>query len=67
MVDSNVQEKHKGKKCPRCGRSFVCKSNRIEHCECVTVPLTPDTVQYIQEHYDDCLCVTCLWELHYGT
>ncbi|MFB1488372.1 MULTISPECIES: cysteine-rich CWC family protein [unclassified Thiocapsa] len=52
--------KHESKTCPRCGASFECKANRVERCCCIGVALTPETLDYLGEHYRDCLCVACL-------
>jgi hypothetical protein len=56
MIDS----KHETKICPRCGREFVCKVNRIYLCDCMGVRLSPETVEHIRQLYDSCLCVVCL-------
>ena len=63
MADTLDPGKHEIKSCPRCGRSFVCKANRIVHCDCMTVPLAQETLEIIAEQYNECLCVTCLWHL----
>jgi hypothetical protein len=64
MQQGPDREKHEIKRCPRCGRSFRCKVNRIVHCECMTVPLAPETLEIISERYNDCLCLACLWHFH---
>jgi len=61
---SDHGEKHEVKRCPRCGRDFVCKVSRFVHCDCTTVPLPPATLDLIRGRYDDCLCVACLWHFH---
>lgn len=66
MVDTLDPGKHEIKSCPRCGRSFVCKISRVVHCDCMSVPLTAETLALIRERYDECLCVACLWDLHRG-
>jgi hypothetical protein len=55
-----IDHKHEAKICPRCAREFVCKANRIHRCDCMGVRLSPETVEYIRQSYDDCLCVACL-------
>jgi len=55
-----IDHKHEPKICPRCVREFVCKANRIQQCDCMGVRLSPETLEYIREAYDDCLCVACL-------
>jgi hypothetical protein len=66
MESKPNDEKHERKICPRCGGSFVCKANRIHHCDCMGVLLSDETVEYIRQHYDDCLCVACLQALQQG-
>jgi hypothetical protein len=52
--------KHEIKTCPRCGGSFECKANRVERCDCLDVVLSTPALEYLSEHYQDCLCVACL-------
>ncbi|MGR8930639.1 MAG: cysteine-rich CWC family protein [Gammaproteobacteria bacterium] len=55
--------KHEAKHCPRCRRQFVCKVNRIHRCDCSNVCLSLETIEYIRQVYDECLCSVCLKEL----
>ncbi len=48
------------KKCPMCGKSFVCNSDDIKNCQCSKVELPKDLYQYIAYKYSDCLCLKCL-------
>ena len=64
MKQGPERGKHETKRCPRCGRYFLCKVNRIVHCECMTVPLAPETLEIISEQYNECLCVACLWHFY---
>jgi hypothetical protein len=52
--------KHETKLCPRCNASFVCKSGSILLCQCQTVVLSAEQLEYINFQYDDCLCAKCL-------
>lgn len=52
--------KHEHKTCPRCQSEFECKTGTIEQCQCQTVELTEEHLDYIQARYDDCLCAACL-------
>lgn len=54
--------RHEEKLCPRCQRMFECKSGSILLCQCQTVLLTPEQLEYIASKYDDCLCGKCLLE-----
>jgi hypothetical protein len=54
---------HEEKQCPRCRRLFECKSGSILLCQCQTVVLSPEQLEYITFHYEDCLCSRCLREV----
>jgi hypothetical protein len=54
---------HEKKRCPRCQQSFECKSGSILLCQCQTVLLTPEQLEYIASQYEDCLCSKCLLEI----
>ena len=56
-------QKHEQKQCPRCKENFECKTGSIELCQCQSVKLTEQHLEYIQSRYDDCLCASCLIEL----
>lgn len=53
-------KKHETKHCPRCSIEFECKSGSILLCQCQTIYLTSEQVEYVSAQYDDCLCVSCL-------
>ena len=55
--------KHETKDCPRCNKEFECKSGSILLCQCQTVVLSPEQLEYIANQYDDCLCAKCLVEV----
>lgn len=48
------------KLCPCCGATFECYHDDIVHCQCATVHLTTEQLNYIRTHYDSCLCINCL-------
>jgi hypothetical protein len=52
--------------CPRCGAVFNCNHERLEECHCITVPLDARQIEYIGQHYDSCLCHTCLTDIADG-
>lgn len=52
------------KSCPRCFRSFECRSDDIFKCECIGVPLSKKDLNWISANYEDCLCVDCLKEVN---
>jgi len=51
---------HEQKQCPRCDRLFECKAGSILLCQCQTVYLTPEHLEYVNLHYNECLCSSCL-------
>ncbi len=55
--------KHETKNCPRCNNEFECKSGSILLCQCQTIVLSDNQVDYISSQYDDCLCISCLQSL----
>lgn len=62
----DIRTKHEIKTCPRCGRALECKLNNPVHCQCAGATLTPDQLQYLQEHWSDCLCIQCLSHIAAG-
>jgi Cysteine-rich CWC len=52
--------KHKKKHCPRCKAEFECKSASILLCQCQTIYLSPEQMEYVSAQFDDCLCASCL-------
>ncbi len=55
--------KHENINCERCGKKMECKVNAISKCQCSTVQLNLNEVQYVSENYEGCLCSACLIEL----
>ena len=52
--------KHEIVRCGRCQSAFECKANSFTKCQCSTVQLTLNEVQYVSELYEGCLCASCL-------
>lgn len=63
---SGTRSKHEHKTCPRCGRSFECRSNNPIRCECSRITLSEATLRAIEGRYRDCLCLACLTDLAAG-
>ncbi|WP_455376044.1 cysteine-rich CWC family protein [Kaarinaea lacus] len=55
--------KHETKRCPRCRSAFECKSGSILLCQCQSITLSEQELDFISAGYDDCLCQSCLVEL----
>ena len=51
---------HEIKRCQRCNAVFECKAGSITQCQCFDVVLSLEERAYVEQHYDDCLCKTCL-------
>lgn len=48
------------KTCPRCGRKFFCNHEDVSRCDCAKIPLSNEAMNYVSQHYSDCLCNDCL-------
>lgn len=55
--------KHEIIPCERCGNRIECKANSYTKCQCTTVQLNLNEVQYVSENFDGCLCAACLFDL----
>ncbi|TQM51047.1 cysteine-rich CWC protein [Arcticibacter tournemirensis] len=55
--------KHEIIPCERCGKRIECKANSFTRCQCNTVRLNLNEVQYISELFEGCLCADCLVDL----
>jgi hypothetical protein len=54
---------HEQKHCPRCKQVFECKVGSIHLCQCSNIPLTTEEKYFIQQQFEDCLCINCLHQL----
>lgn len=54
---------HELKTCPRCNSELECKVGDINHCHCNHVKLNIEERCFIEERYNDCLCIDCLLQL----
>jgi hypothetical protein len=43
--------------CPRCLATFECRSGG---CWCTDVRLSPTKLEWLNQHYENCLCPACL-------
>jgi hypothetical protein len=43
--------------CPRCAVAFECRSGG---CWCTDVRLSATKLEWLKQHYENCLCPTCL-------
>lgn len=55
--------KHETKNCPHCNTEFECKAGSVLLCQCQTIVLSAEQLEYIHTLYNDCLCVSCLYAL----
>jgi hypothetical protein len=47
------------KKCSKCQSAFTCQ-NEIRGCWCEKVQLSTETLAFLEEYYENCLCPECL-------
>lgn len=59
MLNTN-EFKHEAKECPRCGNVFECKVGNIAECQCRTVTLNQEELDYLRDNFEDCLCAECM-------
>lgn len=50
-------------RCPRCDSTFTCNPGSIDLCQCQTISLSSGQLEYVRSQYNDCLCISCLFEL----
>ncbi len=55
--------KHEIISCERCDARMECKANAFTKCQCSTVQLNLNEMQYVSECFEGCLCAPCLNEL----
>lgn len=54
---------HEPKICPRCSQEFVCKVGDIANCQCSSISLSAEERAFVEDRYQDCLCINCLKDL----
>ena len=47
------------KECSKCGSSFTC-TNETAGCWCENLQLSTQTLQFLKDSYENCLCPDCL-------
>lgn len=62
-MEDRLITKHEIIQCERCAKSIECRANAFFKCQCSTVQLNLNEVQYISENYEGCMCAECLGEL----
>lgn len=53
-------KKHADSECPRCGALFECKAGNLPECGCSQIVLSEAALDYLEAHFDACLCPDCL-------
>ncbi|WP_119395682.1 cysteine-rich CWC family protein [Salinibius halmophilus] len=48
--------------CPKCGTYFECKLGSSTICDCNNIQVPRDLAAYLQEEWEECLCMKCLAE-----
>jgi len=54
---------HEPKACPRCNKAFECRVGDVANCQCSAITLTLEERAFIEDRYNDCLCINCLKDL----
>jgi hypothetical protein len=54
-----------GNTCPRCGQAFHCGA-KDSRCDCFDVKLSESLRKELAQHYERCLCLSCLKDLSAG-
>jgi hypothetical protein len=54
---------HETVTCPRCQRNFECRVGSILRCQCQDITLTEEERLFIQQGYNGCLCIDCLYDM----
>ena len=54
---------HESRKCPRCSKQFECRVGDVSNCQCSSISLSIEERAFIEDRYEDCLCIDCLKEL----
>jgi len=55
--------KNNMKVCPVCKKTFECKAEDIQNCQCSKVFLSQEVSLFVQKNYKNCLCYECLLKL----
>ncbi|MFY7900874.1 MAG: cysteine-rich CWC family protein [Chitinophagaceae bacterium] len=56
---------HEIKVCAKCNKNFECKVGNILECQCNQIQLSYEEKSIIENSYEDCLCIDCLYILRY--
>lgn len=57
-------DKHEEKYCGKCNTRFICKVGDIENCQCNTVKLSDESIEFLSTTNFDCLCKDCLLQVN---
>ncbi|MFP5039542.1 cysteine-rich CWC family protein [Parasediminibacterium sp. JCM 36343] len=58
-------DKHEEKYCPKCSAAFTCKMGDIANCQCNTVQLNQEAINFLSNTYFECLCSECLVKINH--
>ena len=56
-----MNSKYDPAECARCSKLHIC--TRTPACSCFDLPVPEETLEYIGDHFDECLCIVCIEEL----
>jgi Cysteine-rich CWC len=56
--------KHEEKYCKSCNQLFECKVGSITLCQCNTIELNEGAKLFVQQRFEDCICIDCLKKIN---
>lgn len=56
---------HELKPCSRCNTTIECKVGDVNNCQCSNIQLSYEEKVFIEDKFEDCLCINCLHILKY--
>jgi hypothetical protein len=61
-----MHSKYDPKECAHCSQLHICTGT--VHCPCFEMIIPDQTLEYIEAHYDECLCNDCMERIsaYYG-
>ena len=56
-----MNSKYDSSSCARCDKQHICTGTPT--CPCFDLPVPGETLEYIADHFEECLCNECMEEL----
>ncbi len=52
------------KQCPKCKTDFFCNQQEIQNCSCGNLYLEAETLDFLENNFEGCLCNSCLVKIN---